>query len=88
MARLRARHGKPWRPDSQETLAWRKREPDFAPPLGESLTDLRSRVVASVTELAARHPGEQILGGGAWGCSTSSTARPHGWTCRPHAPGN
>ncbi|MEZ5707734.1 MAG: histidine phosphatase family protein [Burkholderiaceae bacterium] len=45
----------------QETLAWRKREPDFAPPLGESLTDLRSRVVASVTELAARHPGEQIL---------------------------
>ncbi|HEY9094253.1 MAG TPA: histidine phosphatase family protein [Hydrogenophaga sp.] len=45
----------------EETLAWRKREPDFAPPQGESLTELRARVVASVTELAARHPGEQIL---------------------------
>ena len=45
----------------EETRAWRKREPDFAPPLGESLTELRTRVVASVTEIAARHPGEQIL---------------------------
>lgn len=45
----------------EETLAWRKRVPDFAPPGGESLLQLQARVVAAVTELAARHPGEQIL---------------------------
>lgn len=44
-----------------ETLAWRKRVPEFAPPGGESLMQLRDRVVKTVTELAARHPGEQIL---------------------------
>lgn len=44
-----------------ETLAWRKRVPDFAPPGGESLLQLRERVVAAVDELAARHPGEQVL---------------------------
>jgi 2,3-bisphosphoglycerate-dependent phosphoglycerate mutase len=44
-----------------ETLAWRKRVPDFAPPGGESLLQLQARVVGAVSELAARHPGEQIL---------------------------
>ena len=44
-----------------ETLAWRKRVPDFAPPGGESLLQLQTRVVGAVSELAARHPGEQIL---------------------------
>lgn len=44
-----------------DTLAWRKRIPDFAPPGGESLLQLQTRVVNSVTELAARHLGEQIL---------------------------
>ncbi|MDP2262183.1 MAG: histidine phosphatase family protein [Hydrogenophaga sp.] len=44
-----------------ESLAWRKRVPDFAPVGGESLLQLRSRVVQTVTELAARHPGEQVL---------------------------
>ena len=44
-----------------ETLAWRKRVPDFAPGGGESLQQLQARVVATVTELAARHPGEQVL---------------------------
>ena len=44
-----------------ETLAWRKRVPDFAPPGGESLIQLRDRVVRTVGELAARHPGEQVL---------------------------
>jgi probable phosphoglycerate mutase len=44
-----------------ETLAWRKRVPDFAPPGGESLLQLRERVVNAVSELAARHLGEQIL---------------------------
>jgi len=44
-----------------ETLAWRKRVPDFAPAGGESLLQLQARVVATVTELASRHPGEQVL---------------------------
>ncbi|MEX1165349.1 MAG: histidine phosphatase family protein [Hydrogenophaga sp.] len=44
-----------------ETLVWRKRAPDFAPKGGESLQQLQTRVVTTVTELAARHPGEQIL---------------------------
>ncbi|WP_291012531.1 histidine phosphatase family protein, partial [Hydrogenophaga sp.] len=44
-----------------ETQAWRKRVPDFAPPGGESLLQLQARVVATVSELAARHPGEQVL---------------------------
>ncbi|MBX3611157.1 MAG: histidine phosphatase family protein [Hydrogenophaga sp.] len=44
-----------------ETLAWRKRMPDFAPPGGETLLQLRERVVATVIGLAERHLGEQIL---------------------------
>ncbi|WP_372656824.1 histidine phosphatase family protein [Hydrogenophaga sp.] len=44
-----------------ETLAWRKREPDFAPGGGESLRQLQTRVVATVCDIAAQHPGEQIL---------------------------
>lgn len=44
-----------------ESVAWRKRVPDFAPAGGESLLQLRARVVQAVTELAARHPGEQVL---------------------------
>jgi probable phosphoglycerate mutase len=44
-----------------QTQAWRKRVPDFAPPGGESLLQLQARVVAAVSELAARHPGEQVL---------------------------
>jgi len=45
----------------EDAMAWRKRVPDFAPPGGESLVQLQARVVAAVTELAARHPGEQVL---------------------------
>ena len=44
-----------------EATAWRQRVPDFAPPGGESLLQLQARVVAAVSELAARHPGEQVL---------------------------
>lgn len=44
-----------------ETEAWRKRLPDSAPPGGETLLQLQARVVATVDELAARHPGEQVL---------------------------
>ena len=43
-------------------LHWRKRTPEWAPPGGgESLLALRERVLATVDELAARHPGEQIV---------------------------
>jgi probable phosphoglycerate mutase len=45
----------------EESMAWRKRVPDFAPAGGESLLQLRERVVNTVTELASRHPGEQVL---------------------------
>ena len=45
----------------QDATAWRKRVPDFSPPGGESLLQLRERVVAAVDEIAARHPGEQLL---------------------------
>ena len=45
----------------EDALAWRKRVPHFAPPGGESLLQLQTRVVAAVSELAARHPGEQVL---------------------------
>jgi probable phosphoglycerate mutase len=41
---------------------WRKRTPDWSPPEGgESLIDLRERIVAAVDELAARHPGQQVV---------------------------
>lgn len=46
-------------PDASE--AWRKRVPDFAPPGGESLLQVRDRVVSTLMDLASRHPGEQIL---------------------------
>ncbi len=44
-----------------EARAWRQRVPDFAPPGGETLLQLQARVIAAVTELASRHPGEQVL---------------------------
>ena len=41
---------------------WRKRTPDWTPPEGgESLIDLRERIVATVDELAALHPGQQVV---------------------------
>ena len=43
-----------------QSMRWRKRDPHFAPTGGESLLDLRSRVVAAVERLAAKHPGELI----------------------------
>ena len=44
-----------------DTLAWRKRVPDYAPSGGESLLQLENRVVAAISEIAARHVGEQVL---------------------------
>lgn len=44
----------------ESALAWRTRVPDFAPAGGESLLQLRERVVNTFAELAERHVGEQI----------------------------
>jgi 2,3-bisphosphoglycerate-dependent phosphoglycerate mutase len=42
--------------------SWRRRIPDWQPPEGgESLLELRERVRKTMVELAARHPGEQIV---------------------------
>ena len=43
-----------------QSLRWRKREPEFAPPGGESLLALHRRVVEAAERLAARHRGELI----------------------------
>ncbi|PUE06219.1 histidine phosphatase family protein [Limnohabitans sp. T6-5] len=41
---------------------WRKRTPEWTPPSGgESLVTLRKRIVGTVDELAAQHPGQQIV---------------------------
>lgn len=45
----------------QETLRWRKREPEWSPPEGESLLQFRQRVLDTAQALAARHMGEQIV---------------------------
>jgi 2,3-bisphosphoglycerate-dependent phosphoglycerate mutase len=44
-----------------QSIAWRKRVPDFSPQGGESLLMFRARVVPVVQQLAARHMGEQIV---------------------------
>ena len=44
-----------------EALRWRRREPGFAPEGGESLLQLRQRVVETAHALADRHRGEQIV---------------------------
>lgn len=44
----------------EAALRWRRRDPDFAPPGGESLTVFSARCIAAVTELAVAHPGQTI----------------------------
>ena len=44
-----------------EARRWRTRDPEFAPEGGESLIVFRQRVTAVAAELAARHPGEQVV---------------------------
>lgn len=44
----------------EQSLRWRKRDPEFAPAGGESLQALNQRVVEATERLAARHPGELI----------------------------
>lgn len=45
----------------QESERWRRRDPDWAPQGGESLLQVRERITRTLHELAARHPGEQIV---------------------------
>ena len=40
---------------------WRHRDPDWAPEGGESLSALRQRITQTAAQLAAQHPGEQIV---------------------------
>jgi probable phosphoglycerate mutase len=44
-----------------ESERWRSRDPQFAPPGGESLVQLRERIFSTVSELAARHMGQQMV---------------------------
>ena len=44
----------------EQSMLWRKRNPDFYPTGGESLVTLRARVMEAAERLAAQHPGEQI----------------------------
>jgi len=45
----------------EESEHWRTRVPHWAPPGGESLLQVRERITRTLHELAARHPGEQIV---------------------------
>ncbi len=45
----------------EQAMRWRTRDPDFAPSGGESLKQLRERVVSTAQTLAAQHPGELIV---------------------------
>ncbi len=45
----------------EEAVRWRRREPDWAPPGGETLLDLRQRINSTVTALAQQHMGGQIV---------------------------
>jgi len=44
-----------------ESRRWKQRDPHFAPPGGETPTQLLARVQATVDDIAARHPGEHIV---------------------------
>lgn len=67
---------------------WRRREPDFAAPGGESLTQFYERAVRAVENLARRHPGQTLLivaHGGVLDCLYRAAARqplqaPRSWT--------
>lgn len=45
----------------EESERWRQRVPHWAPPGGESLLQVRERITRTLHELAAGHPGEQIV---------------------------
>ena len=44
-----------------ESMRWRKRDPNWAPPGGgESLADLRDRIVQTVNDIGRQHNGEHV----------------------------
>ncbi len=45
----------------EEALRWKQREPAWAPPGGESQTQVFERVHAALSAIAAAHPGEHIV---------------------------
>jgi probable phosphoglycerate mutase len=45
----------------QDSLRWRHRDPDWAPPAGESLATMRERIVTTASRLAQQHLGGQIV---------------------------
>jgi len=47
--------------DPEQSMRWRKRDPDWAPQGGESLVTVRNRITQTAFELAERHMGEQIV---------------------------
>jgi len=44
----------------EEALRWKQRDPDWAPPGGESQTEVFARVKAALDAIAAQHAGEHI----------------------------
>ncbi len=44
----------------EQSMRWRKRDPEFYPAGGESLMALRTRVLQTAERLASQHPGELI----------------------------
>ncbi len=45
----------------EDSAHWRQRTPHWAPAGGESLLQVRERIIRTLHELAARHPGQQIV---------------------------
>ena len=45
----------------EHALRWRQRDPQWAPPSGESLAELRDRIRHTLDELASAHVGQQIV---------------------------
>ncbi len=45
----------------EQSARWRRRDPDFGAEGGETLIEFYARSVASVTRLAATHPGQTIM---------------------------
>jgi 2,3-bisphosphoglycerate-dependent phosphoglycerate mutase len=73
-----------------ESLRWRKREPDFGPPGGETLQGFYERVVATASRLVAGHAGQTVAlvaHGGVLDCLYRAAARialnaPRTWQLR------
>lgn len=45
----------------EHALRWRRRDPEYAPPGGESLNSLRDRIAETIDDVAARHAGELVV---------------------------